>query len=413
MKTIAILLLVMTLTSLVMGQDFTPSTKWSGEVRVRSEVDMRDFNNLTPANTYTLLRSRLGFEALPVENVKAFLQVQDSRTFGQEQTTQTDLKNLDLHQGYLEVSKFISDNMTLKLGRMELAYANERILGAVNWHNFGRVFDGGLLKINTESFGLDIMAMNHTEVQPYQPIGTTAATAYVWDGGYDVYGGYATFKGIENQKIDGYLLYQWNRTTTVVNNSDLARFTLGGYGKGKFDAIDYEAELAYQGGKVRDLDAAAYMLTATLGYSLTDMPVSRLAVGYELLSGTPTGDTKYKSFDPTFHTGHKFYGFMDYFINIPVNTGGRGLADLLVRATMKVSDQGTLNFWFHNFSLAEDVNGEKGLGQEIDLTYLCKYNSNVNLELGASTFIPGELMRSAFGTADAAFWGYFSTTVNF
>ncbi|MBI3195738.1 MAG: alginate export family protein, partial [Ignavibacteriae bacterium] len=181
MKQLITLLLLTMFVALATAQDFTPSTKWSGEVRVRSEVDMRDFNNLTPANTYTLLRTRLGFEALPVENVKVFLQTQDSRTFGMEANTQGDLKNLDLHQGYVEVQKFISDEITLKLGRMELVYANERILGAVNWHNIGRSFDGGLLKFNTESFVLDVMAMNHTEVQAYQPIGTPAATAYVWD----------------------------------------------------------------------------------------------------------------------------------------------------------------------------------------------------------------------------------------
>ncbi|MBI3195800.1 MAG: alginate export family protein, partial [Ignavibacteriae bacterium] len=224
---------------------------------------------------------------------------------------------------------------------------------------------------------------------------------------------YATLKGIENQKIDGYLLYQWNRNSSDGKNSDLARFTVGGYGKGKFDDIDYEAELAYQGGKLKELDVAATMLTATVGYSLKDIPVSRVAVGYELYSGTPAGDTKYKSFDATFATGHKFFGFMDYFIGIPANTNNLGLADVLFRATMKVSDQGTCNFWFHNFSLAQDVNGEKGLGQEIDLTYLCKYNSNLNFELGASTFIPGEMMRTKFGGADAAFWGYLSTSVHF
>lgn len=129
--------------STLFAQGFTPSYRWLGDIRVRSEVDMRDFNHRTAANTYTLLRTRLGFEAIPLENVRVFIQARDSRVFGEEPHTLANFRNLDLHQGYVEIKKLFTDELTLRLGRQELAYANERLIGAVGWHNVGRSFDGG------------------------------------------------------------------------------------------------------------------------------------------------------------------------------------------------------------------------------------------------------------------------------
>jgi hypothetical protein len=220
-------------------------------------------------------------------------------------------------------------------------------------------------------------------------------------------------KCVQNHKIDGYVLYQINRDTTGSGKTNLSRYTVGSYAKGKTDAVDYELEVAYQGGKRQNVDVSAYMVTGNAGYSFTDLAMSRIGVGYEILSGTPVGDTKYKSFDPTFHTGHKFYGFMDYFINIPANTLSRGLTDLLARATLAVSEKVTANVWFHHFSYAQSVGGEKALGQEVDIVAQYRYNKNLTFDVGTSVFLPDHLMRQQFHGSDAALWGYLQTTASF
>ena len=58
-----------------------------------------------------------------------------------------------------------------------------------------------------------------------------------------------------------------------------------------------------------------------------------VSVGVEYLSGDddPTDGT-YKVFDTLYATNHKFYGFMDYFLNIPVHTFGLGLRDVHARS---------------------------------------------------------------------------------
>jgi len=403
----------------LVAQEFTPTYRWFGDIRVRSEIDMRDFNQLTAANTVTLLRTRLGFEAIPVENVRVLIQARDSRVFGQERdvsgafNTLSDSRNLDLHQGYVEIKKLFTDELILRAGRMELSYANERLIGTVGWHNVGRVFDGALLNINLPSASLDLFATNVGEVQPYVSVATPTAVRYVRDVGFDFYGGYATIKKIDNVKLDAYLLYQYDRNQAVAGKSDLKRYTLGSYAKGKTGQIDYEAELAYQGGDRRGADVSAYMLTGTLGYSFAGSTFSRVSLGYELLSGTPVGEMKYKTFDPLYATNHKFYGFMDYFIAIPANTGERGLEDVVARATLALSENLTANLWLHNFSYAQPVAGASALGQEVDIVTSYRYNTKVMFELGVSTFIPAHNMRVRFGGADAALWGYLSMHVTF
>ncbi len=379
---------------------------------------MRDFNLRTPANTYTLLRSRLGVEVLPLEDLRVVLQVRDSRVFGQEKdgavfSTLADSRNLDLHQGFVEVKKLFTDALTLKLGRMELSYANERIIGAVGWHNVGRVFDGAVVKLTQPSYTLDLLWATLAEVQSYAPAATPPAVRYTQDVGADLFGAYSTLNLFSGFRTDAYVLYHWDRNQTVVGKPDLKRYTVGSYVKGASGAFDVEAEVAYQTGERRGVDIAAYMLTAGVGYSLKNSTLSRLGIGYEVLSGTPQTSTTYRSFDSPFHTGHKFYGFMDYFIAIPAHTNDRGLVDLFARATYALHENLTANIWVHHFRYHQEQNGETILGQELDVVALYRYNKNLAFEFGVSAFLPDHLMRTRFGGADVGLWGYLSTMVTF
>ena len=76
---LAALLILLFSTAVTNAQE---TVSWKAEVRLRSEADLRDFNNKTPANLYTLLRARLAADLKPSADVRIFLQVQDSRTLG-------------------------------------------------------------------------------------------------------------------------------------------------------------------------------------------------------------------------------------------------------------------------------------------------------------------------------------------
>lgn len=93
-KVILFLIGILILSSEAFAQDVL---KFSAQVRPRFEVDGKDFNSNTALNTFTLLRTRFGAEFMPSQDISAFIQIQDSRTFGEETSTTTNMKNVDLH----------------------------------------------------------------------------------------------------------------------------------------------------------------------------------------------------------------------------------------------------------------------------------------------------------------------------
>ena len=102
---------------------------------------------------------------------------------------------------------------------------------------------------------------------------------------------------------------------------------------------------------------------------------------------------------------------MDYFINIPVNTGGRGLQDFMIKTKVPLSDKWVFNAHFHNFRAAKG--DEKDFGNELDLTLNYKYNRVARFIFGLSFFAPGDLMKAAFASDDVAVWSYSTLQVTF
>ena len=176
--------------------------------------------------------------------------------------------------------------------------------------------------------------------------------------------------------------------------------------KGTFsESLAFQSEFAYQLGKRRAQTVSAYMIAPSLGYIFQGGKKPSIWVEYALLSGMKSGDDKYKVFDTMFATNHKFYGFMDYFLNIPVDTDGRGLADFVVKGIIPLSKKWTLKAFYHN--LAAGAGGGGGtFGNEIDVTLDYHYNKNVLFYGGVSIMLPGELLKQKFENEDAGFWAF-------
>ncbi len=81
--------------------------KLNGQVQLRSEVDGRDFSNETHPLTFASLRTRLGVEKIFDKKLQFFVQFQDSRVFGEEGNPNTDLTNVDMHQGFVKAYETI------------------------------------------------------------------------------------------------------------------------------------------------------------------------------------------------------------------------------------------------------------------------------------------------------------------
>jgi hypothetical protein len=127
----------------------------------------------------------------------------------------------------------------------------------------------------------------------------------------------------------------------------------------------------------------------------------------DIVSGDDTTTTEDESFYTLFATNHKFYGHMDYFLNLPVHTKGLGLKDFHVKiAGIKVGGF-TINGAYHLFGADKSSDS---FGNELDLTFVKPITENVKCIAGYSMFMPGKL--KAENGVNGSF-AYLMTIVNF
>src|SRR5262245_55859491 len=62
---------------------------------------------------------------------------------------------IDLHQAFVTIGNHKEFPVSAKIGRQELSYGEERLVGAFAWNNIGRVFDLAKMRWQNEWFGAD------------------------------------------------------------------------------------------------------------------------------------------------------------------------------------------------------------------------------------------------------------------
>jgi hypothetical protein len=377
--------------------------KVSGQIRHRSEIDHKDITANKSSQSYNLLRSRLNFSFSPSEDVNAFIQVQDSRGFGDEFSTLSDgnADNLDFHQAHFTLSNIFKTNLDLKIGRIEMIYGNQRLIGAVGWHNIGRSFDGAVLKFKNKVVSTDVFSVK--EVEHYADENR---------GDRNILGSYSNIRFSKSFNTDAFVIWQRANPSDVLD-----RYTFGLTGNLSSGFLYNQTEFAYQGGKLNGLDVDAILFATNLGIKFPQKIKPNISVGYEYLSGDDdSNDGKVNVFDTMYATNHKFYGYMDYFLNIPAHTGTLGLTDMHVKCQISPTSTFTLAGAFHVFKSSEDLKTEKltanSIGKEIDFTVSYGYKENVSFIGGLSFFTPGDVLKTRQGRDDTA-WFYLMTVVNF
>lgn len=414
--TLAVLATVLAALALApMGARADETVEFNAQVRHRLEIDNRDFDSDTGIKSFNLLRTRIGATFMPSENVKGFVQFQDSRVWGEEPGTLAPIDNIDLHQGFFVVKNLFDQPVDLKAGRMEFNLGPQRLIGAVGWSNVGRAFDGAMLRVRQEKVALNFFSFTETELNAVED-----------QGDKFVHGAYADLDVAENYTTQ--LFWIWQRRVPA---RMLDRHTIGFYAarKGRFH---HETEFAMQLGSVGmtlvELDStetfygpdvSAFMAALSLGYGFPDVAAKPdVTVGVDYLSGDDnpfSGD--YKSFDTMYATNHKYYGFMDYFLNIPLDTYFLGLIDYHGRLTLVPAEGTKLLVDYHYFTGVEEVlaTDEMGrvldtlsaFGSEVDVTLSHKYDDNVAFSAGASMFVPTEVFE--FRGEDTSTWFYLQT----
>lgn len=381
------------------------TVKFSAQIRPRLEIDNRDFNSNTPFYNTTALRTRLGLSFSPTNDLIGFIQLQDSRFFGGETNTMADMKNVDLHQAYFKIDNLFKLPIDVKVGRMEVTYGNERLMGAVNWSNIGRSFDGAIITVKGEKIKVDIFNLKETEKFNF---GDTLDQ--------NIYGVYSNLMIVQNYKIQPFIIWQ-----RQIPSKLLDRVTLGAYVKGDIGAFTHETEFAYQFGEItisnNKQDVSAFMFAFNVGYTFDAPSKPMIGAAIDYLSGDDNQlDYNYKTFNTLYATNHKFYGFMDYFTDLPTHTYGLGLMDLIGKLEIMPVENLKVTVMGHIFNANADYKLKSGsntrnFGSEIDLLLNFTYNANITFEGGATLFSPGDIFQEKKGTGSST-WFYLMAVVN-
>lgn len=376
--------------------------RFEGEVRVRPEYNENyDFNSAAAdSRDFTLLRTTLGVHYDRSDRYKAFIQLRDSRTFGAERSavglipgnTAANQANVDLHQGYVDYHPGGDDEWRLRLGRQEINLGDQRIVGALNWHNVARAFDGLRATGKVGETGID--AFHFT-------IGsnTLGATGPTGPDDQILTGVQASWK-LDEHTVETYVMHFADRaalnatsSTGVTGSQSWETFGVRALGPLGQTELDYKLEVAAQRGDFSTDKLSAEALALIVGY---DAPggKNRFELEWNYSPGDEGKVGERGTWQTLFPTNHMHYGIADRMAWQNVRA---------LRATWKRKLGGARNFRADLWKFALDdsrdawygANGRairpaaagapRDLGYELDLRYTWK-DGPMKHQLGVARF---------------------------
>jgi hypothetical protein len=193
------------------------------------------------------------------------------------------------------------------------------------------------------------------------------------------------------------------------------------------DNVDLFGNLMYQFGEQAAAvtfdsnqisDISALLFTFEAGLTLPGSANARLALGVDYASGDDdSSDDNVNTFDNLYYTGHKFRGYMDYFVSSNMS----GLMDLMARSRLDLGKSWEFRGDLHFFQTAADyvdptasTPGEttRDVGWELDVTFTQPMILGARLDIGGSMFFPSEAYAGV-SDPETGLWGYSMITVDF
>jgi len=395
------------------------------QLRYRGEADTRDFNDDTGTDVVNSQRTRLNAK-VDHERYHAFLQIQDVRVWGEENDTLTDASadGLDMHQAFFKVDDVFGTGFGVQVGRQEINFADERLVGAVDWTQNARSLDGIVLSRAFGDQGVVIpflLQLRENDaigaggsLRQANPNVDEGADNDMWAAGF-----HSIWNVAEGQSFQPHVYFLRDGMT------NLNLYTVGFYYQGKAGDVSYDFTADWQTGDMGSVDINAYLLAANVGFQSGPIMVG---LGVDYLSGDDdANDNDVKSFNTLLATNHKFYGYMDYFTNFGGTSDdvkGLGLIDGHIKGWYTIDGPTKVGVDAHYFMTAEDtastgadvrLAGEDTLGTELDLGFKTK-SGPLDIYAGYSVFFQDDAMEARFNSAnndDIAHWAFVMASIAF
>jgi len=411
-----------------------------GEIRTRlehsdnlSDLTDTDGGSFKDSLTFGAYRARVGVMGQFSRGVAGYVELQNFGTWGNDWPTkgfedalfqndnQIDDSEVALYQAYIALNNINDTNWSVKIGRQEISFANELMMGDNDYYN-GQSFDGVIAGVENEKWGLHFGALTVMDNNFSGNILDCGGGSSCTDDNIDLYGGGAHFQiGDTRQMIEPYIIYYRDGDFLGVQVYTIGARYSRDANHGSNALLDWSIELAGQSGSLSpngaDLSMGGAVAEGDLGFNFWhgDDGHSRVYVGLFMTTGDDDpGDDNIDNFFPLFGDIHNRLGHID--------RGGihsiSGVASLLtgdfVPGDTGITDahigydghfgNHTFMVGFHNLVATEDANlpnNEDSIGQVIDLGYDYMYSSNLGFGVEVSDFSPGDLFKNAGFEDDA------------
>ncbi|WP_310379181.1 alginate export family protein [Flavobacterium sp.] len=367
---------------------------------------------------FTSQRTRLnvGFAGY---RYKVYASLQDVRVWGQDASTinrtTTDANDgLLLHEAWGEImlNDTISSiqNLSLKIGRQEISYDDQKVLGSLDWLQQARRHDAIVLKFANKGWTADFGAAFNQRTEQSSGTGFVGLPTGYAAGTNGIQHAYKSFQyAYIGRKFffgDMSFLFFKDDFSKFTGTPAVPTFTQGVnirtttgiyYNVNPTRKLNLNGSFYYQGGH----DKIGQTISARLGSLTATYQLGRkffVGPGVDYLSGTDgtTVATQNNQFDPLYGTPHKFWGTMDFFY-VASPFGKQGLLNYFVKAKYLASDKLTLLLDVHGFESAAKLAGNLTpyLGTEVDLTVKYNFTKVINIEGGYSIMKATNTMASS------------------
>lgn len=381
----------------------------SGSARFRSEwKNNADFSDQT-GDSVQFSGTRFFLEAKFTPNDRTFMlfQPQFSKTWGQDEYVPTGAPSnsatgtsggtkdtrIDAHQVYVRYQ--ILEAAGLTIGRKELNFGDQLLVGPLGWSNIGRAFD--LVAVHS-GYGIGSVEIFTAKIKD-----ENANTAGVGDRDFSgVYS--ANSFGEWLKEADVYYFLSDDATVATVARTHAYGVRL----KSPVGRFDYRIEGTFESVVNSTTNSDEHQYDVEAGFQLVDQV--RLSAEYFHASA---------HFDSLYPTGHKWLGYADLFSR-------RNVEGYRVGLNSRFGEKWSATLDYHEFFRAESntsayklsgapygsIGRARDMAAEVDLVVSYKFDQQTAFEAGAARAEPRDYLR-ANGMPDGATFYYLQAATKF
>jgi hypothetical protein len=377
--------------------------KLRGEFRERMEgFDGFGFVS-TREDLYWLTRLRLNAAITASKTLNVQIQTQDARVASKTvgPTGAPFTAAMDLRMAFTEGGSTTSP-VSVRVGRQELVYGEQRLIGHVSWLNAARTFDGVRATFRTTAFQTDVFATSVVRILDDEFDKSGFGNRFA-----GVYG--TTTRLIPRATVEPFVLFKRdvNLRAEAGGVGTLEQFTSGVRVAGRLPArLDYGVEMAVQRGSL-DTDAiSAWAGHWQMRETFPGASAVRLTGEYNFASGDkdPTDNVR-GTFDQLYPTPHDKYGLADQigWKNVHHARAGfevtpfKGFPLMTNYHSWWLAERNDAIYNAGSTVLARVATGalERHVGQEIDFQVSRSLTPQIQAAAGYAHIFPGAFLKAA------------------